>query len=290
MRKPFAPNGQLASGGKSDATCYPFNLIYVPLFRLGWRRIWPKRLHDLHAGGAGQRGNMQPSTASRCDPEKFRKADQCGAQSGQGPGGCLQSMRYDRQRRTVGLPKLKCLSEINAAIRAKVNPAGARVRHFCVSVRAFPVALDQCRASAIGPYRCHGSIYQTSAAAGRVRWTARYRAPANERCGGLAGRGFAIGANRQCLPASRHKRRGLAAGARVQFHRASAGVPPERARLRALARLPPIANVDVTALDRRPGDLVRALFAIYFAGMGSEGMIERLAVDVLRVVGQMIAY
>jgi len=35
---------------------------------------------------------------------------------------------------------------------------------------------------------------------------------------------------------------------------------------------------------------VGALFAIYFAGMGSEGMVECLAVDVLRVVGQMIAY
>ena len=33
---------------------------------------------------------------------------------------------------------------------------------------------------------------------------------------------------------------------------------------------------------------MRALFAIYFAGMGSKGMVECLAIDVLRVVGQML--
>jgi hypothetical protein len=34
---------------------------------------------------------------------------------------------------------------------------------------------------------------------------------------------------------------------------------------------------------------VRALFAIRFAGMGGKGVVERLAVDLLRVLRQMVA-
>ena len=56
-----------------------------------------------------------------------------------------------------------------------------------------------------------------------------------------------------------------------------------------ITRYPEIAGLDVAALDRRPGDHVRAPFAILFAGMGGVGVVERLAIDGLRVLGQMVA-
>ena len=48
--------------------------------------------------------------------------------------------------------------------------------------------------------------------------------------------------------------------------------------------------LDVGALDRRPGDHMRALFAVDLAGMRGIGMVERLAIDVLRMLGQMVAH
>ena len=55
-----------------------------------------------------------------------------------------------------------------------------------------------------------------------------------------------------------------------------------------LPRNPNIASFDVAAFDGRPGDHMGALFAIEFAGMGGEGVIEGFAVDVLRVAGQVV--
>jgi hypothetical protein len=43
-------------------------------------------------------------------------------------------------------------------------------------------------------------------------------------------------------------------------------------------------------LDRRPGDAVRGLFLARLSGMGREGMVERLAIDILRVLGKMVPH
>src|SRR5690242_16753914 len=62
-------------------------------------------------------------------------------------------------------------------------------------------------------------------------------------------------------------------------------------RGRAGSALDPAAVfLDVSAFDRRPGDHVRALLAVALAGELAIGVVERLAVDVLRVVGQMAAH
>ena len=66
-----------------------------------------------------------------------------------------------------------------------------------------------------------------------------------------------------------------------------------RTRVAAAILFPPnplVPRLYVAALDRRPGDAVGGLFLARVATMGFMGVIERLAVDVLCVLGQMVAH
>jgi len=53
------------------------------------------------------------------------------------------------------------------------------------------------------------------------------------------------------------------------------------------SRNPTIAHLDVGSLHGGPGDPVRGFFLPGIAGMGGEGVIESLAIDVLRMIGKM---
>src|SRR3974377_1341979 len=48
-------------------------------------------------------------------------------------------------------------------------------------------------------------------------------------------------------------------------------------------RNPAFSDLDVAPLDRAPGDPMRRLLLARVARVGREGMVERLAVDVLRM-------
>ena len=97
---------------------------------------------------------------------------------------------------------------------------------------------------------------------------------------------------------------GIGAGARSHPAPETLGSAPTRAMIwikgpekisdlsgccrRAFARNPNIASLDVAAFDRSPSDHMGALFAIRLTGMSGEGMVERFAVYVLRVIGQVV--
>jgi len=53
------------------------------------------------------------------------------------------------------------------------------------------------------------------------------------------------------------------------------------------ARHPFASDLGIGALDCRPGDTMRGLFLARLPGMGGKGMVERLAIDILRVLGKM---
>ena len=56
------------------------------------------------------------------------------------------------------------------------------------------------------------------------------------------------------------------------------------------ARNPIVAELDVGPLHGGPGNAMGRLFLPAFAGMRGPGVVERLAINVLRMVGQMIAH
>jgi hypothetical protein len=53
------------------------------------------------------------------------------------------------------------------------------------------------------------------------------------------------------------------------------------------SRNPTVARLDVGSIYGSPGDPMRGLFLPKIAGMGGEGVIESLAIDILRMVGEM---
>jgi len=53
---------------------------------------------------------------------------------------------------------------------------------------------------------------------------------------------------------------------------------------------PFVPHLHLAAFDHRPGDAVGGVFLARVANVGFMGVIERLAVDVLRVFGQMVAH
>ena len=54
-----------------------------------------------------------------------------------------------------------------------------------------------------------------------------------------------------------------------------------------LPRNPAVARLDIGSLYGGPGDPMRGFFLPRIAGMGGEGVIESLAIDILRMVGKM---
>jgi len=58
------------------------------------------------------------------------------------------------------------------------------------------------------------------------------------------------------------------------------------ANLSALPMHPSISNLDIRALHGSPGDPMRRFFLPVFPGVSSVRMVERLAIDILRVVWQ----
>ena len=62
-----------------------------------------------------------------------------------------------------------------------------------------------------------------------------------------------------------------------------------RVKFLVAMRDPAISFLHVAPLDRRPSDAVRGLLLPWIAHMGIESMIEGLAVDVLRMFGQVVA-
>ena len=60
--------------------------------------------------------------------------------------------------------------------------------------------------------------------------------------------------------------------------------------LQALAWYPGIARLAVGALHGPPGDHVCTLLAVGLTGMGAIGVVECFAIDVLRMLGKVIAH